>query len=221
MKIDHLKIFAKRFQDQEYFYKNVLGLPVKTLSEKAFEVQIGYSVLQCHYHMEATPYHIAFHIPPLEIGEALTWLEKKLEVLRDGGKKIIDFPAWDARSVYFRDADGNVLELISRRDLFPVQKTDFSSSHLLGVAEIGVATRDVARNFRVLNTSFKLDLFTGDQKNFCATGDDLGLFIIINKEQKDLIPEADEAFASDFEIRFSEGPAVYQASYKNEILQPL
>ncbi|WP_029037440.1 VOC family protein [Salinimicrobium xinjiangense] len=221
MRIDFLKIFTPNPDSQLRFYEEVLELPVKKLSEDVFKVEIGYSTLEFVKDEDAKPYHIAFHIPPHQEKEALVWLEERLEILPDAHEKIIDFPAWQAKSLYFYDRDNNILEFISRSHLFETSSEEFSAESILGISEIGLATSNVEENFNFLNTNFGLTKFSGDYERFCATGDDEGLFIIIDKDQKDWIPTGDKAFAAPFEIKISVQNAIFGASYKDEKLRLL
>lgn len=221
MKIEFLKLFTANLETQLQFYEEVLQLEIKSRTDDSFEVRLGYSTLKFQKSALATPYHVAFHIPPHQEQQALKWLEERVEILKDDGDKIIDFPAWKAKSLYFYDADENIVEFISRRDLFPKSVEDFSAESLLGISEIGLATEDVEEQFNFLNEHFGLTKFTGDYERFCATGDDEGLFIIINRHHKDWIPTGDKAHPSEFEIKISLEKAIFGAAYKNERLELL
>lgn len=218
MKIIFLKLYTGSLEEQLHFYQKVLQLPVRNIHETSFQVGIGYTVLEFHQQESATPYHFAIHIPAFQEEKALEWLEERVGILKDGTDKIIDFPGWKARSVYFYDADKNIVELISRREYFPPVSEIFSEESMLGISEIGLATENVEEKFQFLNTNFGLEKFTGDYERFCATGDDEGLFIIINKNIKDWIPTGDKAYASPFEIRFTIEQASFGAVFKHERL---
>ena len=221
MKIEFLKLFTPNLKAQFGFYKNILGLQAKWLSQTAFVVEAGYSTLEFVEDAKAKPYHLAFHIPALQEFKALEWLEQRVAILRDGDRRIIDFPAWQAKSIYFYDKDKNILEFISRQHLHRADSEEFSEKNILGVSEIGLATSNVEEIFNFLNNHFGLTKFSGDYERFCATGDDEGLFIIINKNQKDWIPTGDPAFAAPFEIKMSVKNALFGASYENERLRLL
>lgn len=218
MKINFLKLFTGRLEEQLHFYQKVLQFPVRKMQGTSFRVVIGYTVLEFHQLESATPYHFAIHIPAFQEEKALEWLEERVAILKDGTDKIIDFPGWKARSVYFYDPDKNIVELISRREYFPAVSEIFSEESMVGISEIGLATENVEEKFQFLNTNFGLEKFTGDYERFCATGDDEGLFIIINKNIKDWIPTGDKAFASPFEIRFTIEQASFGAVFKHERL---
>lgn len=221
MKIEYLKLYTSNLQAQKRFYSGILQLPLIKETDESFQLKLGYTLLEFEQQASATPYHIAFHIPAFQEEKALEWLEKRTKILKDGEDKIIDFPGWKAKSVYFYDVDQNIVEFISRRNFFPAASEDFSEDSLLGISEIGLATNDVEEKFNFLNNSFGLQKFTGDYKRFCATGDDEGLFIIINKNLKDWIPTGDAAYASAFEIKIMVQNAMFGAAFKNDRLELL
>ncbi len=221
MKIEFLKIVTPRLEEQLEFYKNVLHLPVKKISNSSFHVEMGYTQVEFCQKEGATPYHLAIHIPAQQEKQALVWLKQRVDILKDGEDEIIDFPAWKARSVYFYDADKNIVEFISREDLFEPAAEDFSEESIIGISEMGMATEDVEEKFRFLNNHFGLQKFSGDYERFCATGDDEGLIIIINKKIKDWIPTGDKAYASPFEIKFSVEKAISRVAFQNDRLKLL
>ena len=61
----------------------------------------------------------------------------------ENGKDDFDSTNWNSHSVYFKDAAGNVLEFIARRDLKNSVEGEFNSSHILNVSEIGLPSEDV------------------------------------------------------------------------------
>ena len=221
MKITFLRIFTTNFAQQLKFYEEVLQLPINKVSDAVFQVKVGFSILEFEERTGATPYHIAFHIPARQEQDALNWLKKKIGILEDDGHEIVDFPAWNAKSIYFYDADKNILEFISWRDLYPLVKKVFSAEGILGISEIGLATRNVREKYDFLNDNLGLQKYSGDYERFCATGDDDGLFIIINKDRKNWIPTGDKAYASDFDIKIAIENDIFGVSYQNETLELL
>lgn len=221
MKIEYLKVYSQKIEEQKRFYRDVLELSVSENNESSFKVHIGFSQLEIEEKKDATPYHLAFHIPPQREQAALEWIEKRTTILKNEGDKIVDFPAWKAKSLYFYDPDNNILEFISRRDLYPPQSGEFSSEEILGISEVGLATNNVEEKFSFLNENFGLEKYSGDYERFCAVGDDEGLFIIINKDQKDWIPTGDKAYASPFELKLSVEKAIFGAQFRNERLELL
>lgn len=221
MKIERLKIGTADLEGQLQFYQQVLGLEILQQNKDSFKVRAGYSLLEFQLQENAKSYHIAFHIPAFREEQALQWLKSRIAILKDGQKEIVDFPNWNARSVYFYDAGHNILEFISRRHWVPSESENFSSDDILGISEIGLATSEVKAAFEFLHRNFDLNKFTGDYEVFCATGDDQGLFIIVNKEKKSWFPSDDPALAADFEIQITIAGGPSGISYKNQRLELL
>lgn len=221
MKIERLKIDTPNLMGQIRFYREVLGLQISKETEKSFEVKLGFSLLQFQQLPQATPYHIAFHIPSRQEESAVAWLKERTKILQDEGRDLVDFPNWNARSVYFYDADNNILEFISRSHCYPPTSQVFTVESILGISEIGLATTEVQQAFQFLNRHYNLQKFTEFGTSFCATGDDEGLFIVIDKNQKDWFPSSDKAYASGFEIHFTAQGLNGSLTYKNERLELL
>ncbi|MFV8226622.1 VOC family protein [Christiangramia aquimixticola] len=218
MKFQNLRVYSANIDSQLKFYKK-LGFEIRNASEDAFEIVCGYSVLQFIAREHSQPYHIAFHIPDRQEEEALQWLEKLVPVLGFNDDKIIDFENWQAKSLYFYDEDKNIMEFISRRDFKKPDSGIFEAKSIVGIAEVGMATTNIRRQFEKLQAVAGLEKFDGDLERFCATGDPSGLFIVINKDKKDWFPVGDTAYSADFEVEFSHDSINYSATFKEGELQ--
>lgn len=225
MKIKELEIETAKPQQQLQFYKEVLELPIIDFGKKYFQVQVGYSSLLFQENKNATSYHIAFHIPADFEGKALTWLKKRVEIEphKTGQEKqeIINFSSWNAKSIYFYDEDQNILEFISRKHLWHRTSAEFSAEHILGIAEIGLETSNLSRTFSFLQQQFNLQQYDGNLKKFCPIGDDQGLLITIDKNQKRWFPTNDKAFASSFKIQFQHWEKSRAFIFENNTLKPV
>ncbi|CAL65617.1 VOC family protein [Christiangramia forsetii] len=219
MKINRLTVYSCNIEAQLKFYRDQLNFEVKSSSKDSFEIQAGYSILKFQYKENATPYHIAFHIPDRQEEEALAWFDGKRAIQKFNDKKIIDFSNWQAMSVYFYDEDQNIMEFISRRNFSKPESAIFDSSNIVGLAEIGLATNNIKEKFEKLKFDCGLNQFDGDFEKFCAIGEDSGLIITINKEEKDWFPTGDEAYASDFEMEFEHDSKTFQLTFSNDELK--
>ena len=219
MKIKKLTIYTSQIKDQLEFYRDELNFEVKNLSEQSFELVAGYSVLRFEYKENATPYHIAFHIPDRQEEEALAWVENEMAVLKNNNEKIIDFSNWQAMSVYFYDEDKNIMEFISRRNFSKPESAIFNPASIVGIAEIGLATDNVLEKFEKINLECGLNKFDGDFERFCAIGEPQGLIITINKNEKDWFPTYDKASVSDFRMEFEHEGDSFNMSFSNNKLE--
>lgn len=219
MKITRLHIDCKNIVKQKVFYKDILGLEIFNSTLSSFELHLGYSVLKFQEAESFTPYHIALHIPDKEEEKALEWLKAKVEVLKYENEEIIDFTGWDAKSIYFYDADKNIMEFISRRDFNGRSLNGFSGKSILGISEIGLATDNIQDKYQFLNANTGLEVFDGNFEKFCAIGDDEGLLITINGKLKTWFPTGDSAYNSEFKIELVYNENEYKLRYNGEKLQ--
>ena len=105
------------------------------------------------------PHHFAFHVADLE-----PWSER-LDL-----SDVHDFSSWgDARAVYFRDPEDNVVELIAR----PVARAE------LTLAEVGLPVEDVAAAVETLERDLGLSPYDEWSESFAPLGDDDGLLIVV------------------------------------------
>jgi catechol-2,3-dioxygenase len=112
--------------------------------------------------------HFAVNVPPQRFEEAVDWARERVELVDDD----VPFPAWRARSAYFFDPGGNIVELIARErapgeDLF------------LEISEVGLPVADVGSAVDWLEGELGLPHFSGNRRDFSAVGDDRGLFIVV------------------------------------------
>tara|TARA_R100000935_G_scaffold24082_1_gene43537 strand:- start:2181 stop:2849 length:669 start_codon:yes stop_codon:yes gene_type:complete len=221
MQIIRLEIGCKNALKQKEFYSDILGLEIFNSTATSFELHLGYSQLFFQENKDFTPYHIAFHIPNKSENQALSWLQQRLSILPFENNDIIDFPAWKAKSIYFYDADLNIMEFISRKDLNGFLTEDFSDSSILGISEIGLATTNIEEKFRFLKENCGLKVYDGNFEKFCAIGEDQGLFITINSANKTWFPTGDFAYNSTFNIKIVHNNKEYKLQYNRNKLSML
>jgi hypothetical protein len=107
---------------------------------------------------EPTPHHFAFHVAGFE-----RW-RGRLDLSEEH-----DFSSWgDARSVYFRDPEGNVGELVARPHAGPEPS----------LAEIGLPVDDVPAAVDALAT-LGLTPYREPDETFAPVGDEDGLLIVV------------------------------------------
>lgn len=176
----HIELQTHRLLPLLTFFRDTLETGVASRNAHAFTVQIGATSIQFTHTSTAEPvYHLAFNIPDNQIEAALHWLASRVEVVRPGqtDTDIVNWPAWNARSVYFRDVAGNILEVIARRGLANGTSGTFSAADLLCVSEVGLVVPDPHATAELLSNRFSLPKRSVMQ-GFAAVGDDHGMFII-------------------------------------------
>ncbi|WP_442846820.1 VOC family protein [Leeuwenhoekiella sp. H156] len=219
MKIRRLKIYTARPAEQRQFYEETLGLQVSEKDAKSFSVKLGKSILTLEERQTATPYHFAITIPAGKEQEALSWLKQRVEVLRNGEKGIQYFENWDARAIYFYDADHNIVEFIARNTLNNQTSDAFSKAQLLEISEIGLPTDAIEQRFITLNKTLGLEVYDGSFERFCAVGDANGLIILIDKNSRKWFPTNDTAYPSDFELDTVVEGVEFRIIFRNELLK--
>jgi hypothetical protein len=200
MKFKELTIYTGKLQDQINFYNKNLQLHLIKETSDSAEFKIGDSHLKLIYKAGATPYHFAINIPRHSETKALEWLKRRVSILIHNNSAIVDFPSWNAKSIYFYDNDKNIVELISRNNINPQNDEAFDENQFLNISEIGMAVPDIEKTYFEINNIKETEIFDGDFNDFCAAGDESGLFIIINKYKKHWFPTNDKGFSSDFKV---------------------
>jgi hypothetical protein len=148
------------------------------LNENFFCVNVGSSFLQIKKSTASvsTCYHLAFNIEPSLFLESSSYIQQKnISLLASENKILIDFPDWNARSIYFKDADGNILECIARYNL-PHQQFDrlFGPGDFLSISEIGVPVTDIADFLATIKSNTSVKIWKSYGQWFFATGDEKG-----------------------------------------------
>lgn len=198
MKINKLILYTSQLSKQIEFYQSVLGISPVNKTENSFELLIGSSKLMFQYRESATPYHFAINIPSNKELEALAWLKQRLDLLPFQGNELVDFVNWNAKSMYFYDADKNIVEFIARKNLKIAYEKPFDQQQLLCVSEIGLSVKNVKEVYESISAIHDVGFYFGNLEHFCAAGDEYGLFILIDQQHKGWMPNNDFAHTSDF-----------------------
>ena len=116
--IDYTVIFARDLPAMRHFYETVLEFPLlRVLSERWIEFRVGANTLALTVHGGRFPdpapragalsLQLAFRVPPPAVAECAAALAAKGVVLI---APLTDHP-FGHRTIFFRDPDGNVLEI--------------------------------------------------------------------------------------------------------------
>jgi hypothetical protein len=163
----------------------------------SFTVQAGTTRL----HFQETPqdvlYHVAFTIPRTMFYEAKSWMQQRLPLLPKDGKDEIFFANLNARSFYFCDPAGNILEYIVHYDLSDETEGVFGGACLLHVSEIGLPVEDVPAFADLLQQQFMLKPYGGSiSENFAFLGDISGQLVVVKVGRPWLPTETVQAILS-------------------------
>lgn len=185
MQFRNIGLKTKNLEAQRDFYADVLGLILVQNYEEFFSVSVGRTLLTFENQpdKEDNVYHFGFNIPENKFDEALVWVDERTAVLAhqtDPTANFYHFKSWNAHALYFKDPDGNVLECIARHNLDNASDKPFDSEGFLAVSEIGLSTPDVLQTVAELQSQLDIPIYDGEGSDqFCAMGDEAGLFIIV------------------------------------------
>lgn len=213
MYIEQLTLYTSQLEKQLDFYVTTLGFDLIEQSVDAFVVQVGDSDLRFEATEEPGYYHFAFNIPSFQSQDALEWLKTRVPILKDGETEIIEFAHWNAEAIYFYDPAGNIVELIARKNMKIERETPFTVDTILNISEIGFPVANIRATFEELQATTGIEQHSGNLEHFCATGDEFGLFIIVNKDSKKWFPTEWPAIASPFILHFSEKEKDYELHF--------
>ncbi len=200
MLIKELRLQSTNILSLFSFYKEVMEMDV-IQSGSGITITAGETklIFEKVSQKENPFYHFAFNIPSNKFQEAFEWVKTKVDLLwlTDYNSYLADFVNWHAKSFYFKDPAGNILELISRFDLKDNTHETFSATQIRNVSEIGIVfpgeifDEDVKKMMK----EYSLDYFDKQQPlpQFRAIGNDKGLFIVV--------PENRVWFATDVEAQ--------------------
>lgn len=186
MKILELQLVTANLEAQHRFYVEVLGLKMLEFTEHHLTVQIGSSLLKFTRQPDFSGrYHFAFDIPENQLEAAKTWLETRAALIADvDSETVFGGGDWNSDAVYFRDPNGNILELIARHELENASQTEFSSSSLLNISEIGLACDNVPEVAQWLEQHLKLKIYKSSSDNFAPVGNAHGLLILVQNARE-------------------------------------
>ncbi|BDP43528.1 hypothetical protein DAETH_34970 (plasmid) [Deinococcus aetherius] len=164
---------------QRAFYAGVLGFPLED-DATGLSLRAGSTLLRFVPGEAGGPYHFALNVPEDRFPGARAWLEERVALLPDDtGQTVFHSENWNADMVYFRDAGGNILELIARHTLPALPGSGFDVTDLLGVSELGVSVSDVPGTVRDLQGRFGLRTYGESSPTFTPLGDEEGLLIVV------------------------------------------
>lgn len=182
MKIIELELLTADIQETAAFYSKKMGLSFLSANKSSVSFAAGSTKLTFKYSKNPQAvYHFAFDIPHNKLFEAFDWMEKEVEILDIiPPEKIADFYNWDAKSFYFYDNNGNIVEFIARYCLDNASYKVFDGSSIVSVSEIGFVAKDVSAFSEELLEKYTLSVFSKQPKldKFIVLGTDTGLFIL-------------------------------------------
>ena len=180
MLIKRLELLTSDLIRQRDFYSSVLELPTH-LENDSLHVQAGKTDLifkeENNFH---DAYHFCFNIPKNKFVESKVWISTKTSLLKDDkGNDEFSSRSWNATSLYFKDAAGNILEFIARHEQKNAVDSEFNSKQILQISEIGLPSKDVISFAKELCNKLGMNVYRQDfNETFTPIGDEDGLLIL-------------------------------------------
>jgi catechol 2,3-dioxygenase-like lactoylglutathione lyase family enzyme len=180
MKINSITLHTRDLEAAARFYGNLFGRAAENTHRNQVTFLAGDTRFCLKLANVTGAYHIAFNIPYNQVNSSLVYLNGRAGILPVEGKSIVEFPNWDARSVYFSDHQHNVLEFIGRRELGISQAGEFTNQGILNVSEVGIVTENVSATISKIFEKSGTKPYDKQPvlQNFAALGDAHGLFIV-------------------------------------------
>ena len=187
MRIQKLKLYTNKLEEEKEFYATTLGFRVIESNPNRFTLKVGWSELTFEKSENAHTYHYCFLIPANKLFRALEWMEKRVDIIPlENGRKTQRFESWNADAFYFYDGSGNVAEFIVRHDLKNESYSEFKIADVLCVNEIGMPTKDITKLNTELTHNFGTEFWKGNLHSFGTNGSQEALFLLPNYTQKNV-----------------------------------
>lgn len=206
MEITAIHVETNDLSGTEDFYSRKMQLPLLSKTERELQLKAGSSLLHFTLTQRDKPiYHFAIDVAHNQLEKAAEWLAERIDLLQIAGSRYAEFNHWNARSVYFYDNNGNIVELIARFDLH--NASDWNSSpDYQHISEIGAVTDSVADLCGQINRRTGLDFYELQPPlpNFAALGDTRGLLIVV-EEGKSWYPTSVKASPYPLKVNIRAG----------------
>ncbi|WP_339194501.1 VOC family protein [Solibacillus sp. FSL R5-0449] len=169
MNIEHITMYASNFEATKQFYIAKLEFPLHSEESDRFTILVGgTAVTFTKAPLNENPfYHFAFDIPSNQFEEAKAWTKGKVTLSKEQGKDEVYFEGIDAKSIYFEDPAGNIVEFICRFSDAKQNTTPFNASSLQKVSEMSIVVKDKLKSASAFH---EVSIFERDHKEISAEG---------------------------------------------------
>lgn len=147
VKIEQIELYISNYKETVSFYKNVLEFRCISENNIVTNFQTGSSILTLHKdENNSYYYHFAFNIPPNLFNEAKRWIQQRISLATEEGEDEVQFVESKAKSFYFEDPAGNIVEYIARETTAPATEEIFTPMHVVDISEIGLTSQDIKKD---------------------------------------------------------------------------
>lgn len=143
MHIQKVVLHTAHLEELYTFYTQQLQLSLIEKSATYFSICAGETTLIFTQSTTGQPfYHYAFDIPSTQFDEAKTWIQQRVPLLTEKGEDDVYFATIDAKSIYFEDPAGNIVEFIARFHTTERHTLPFSEASILRMSEMSLVVAD-------------------------------------------------------------------------------
>ncbi|AXK18548.1 TPA: glyoxalase/bleomycin resistance/dioxygenase family protein [Bacillus toyonensis] len=171
--ISDIKLQTVSIEGVKQVYRDILSFPIKkeTVSFIQFEVTPYTTISFQEVYEPIVPAHLAFEIPYSKFQETANWLEESgLLIVKWKDGHTIDEES-GRFNLYFKDGDGNLLEIIAHSYINEEVLVSHSLLNVLYVREIGLPVKSVPVFTEWLKSNLNMKTMEdGDIFNFVIGG---------------------------------------------------
>lgn len=213
MNIEHVTLYASNYEATKQFYGTTFHFPLTSEGPNRFTIKVGQTeVTFVRAPIEEKPfYHFAFDIPSNQFDEAKEWTKGKVKLNHEQGEDEVYFANIDAKSIYFEDPAGNIVEYICRFSDAEQNDKPFTASSLQKMSEMSIVVTDKQKAVSVLQQA---SIFERDHEEVSANGlsfmgerEDATYLLLVN-EGRTWFFSNKESIAYPVEITFTHGISV-------------
>jgi len=172
MHIHHVQLKVHQFDEMKDFYVNTLSMRLVSETPRSFKVQVGASFLSFEKGDKLPYYHFACLMTAEAYEDIVSRILEK-DALHHG-----ESWKWGAKQFYFKDPDGNIVELLG------IDQQN-ALSDWLKIVEIGLPVPNIEA-FKKELQAIK-DIHDGDSETFQFYGDQEGV-LVLTKEGRPWFP---------------------------------
>ena len=169
MNIDHVTMYASNYEATKQFYETTLNFPFISEEHNRFTIKVGITTVTfVKAPLEEKPfYHFAFDVPSNQFEEAKAWTKGRIKLSQEQGDDEVYFSFIDAKSIYFEDPAGNIVEFICRFSDAEQSDEPFTASSLQKVSEMSIVVTD---KLKAVSSLHGVSIFERDREETSADG---------------------------------------------------
>lgn len=176
MKLLKIDLETANLQKMKHFYNHILEMPIIRENESFFIVKAGQTLLTFQQTENVPFYHFAMRTNTAFFDYMFKKLsENGIELLPDEEGQTSLY--WHGKQVYFKDPDGNILEILERDQIVKTEKNGW-----FDICEIGLPSPNVEQLSNFLAPNIPTDNYAYN-KAFRFYGNDNGVFVLVKADR--------------------------------------